>query len=163
MDKSKIITAFIEALFKSEAARIDKSVERLDRENREILKTSNWGFMWQGQRFVPKNSPYRVTNVFALDFSLRHEGNFLLKDIAQVGEDEQMIRETIALLIERCETEQDLRDALPDALVELSPKLMALPREREAGYTLRGNERALRQFTKILDKIHLYAATRMMY
>lgn len=163
MDKVKLITAFLDALFKSEANRIEQSIERLDRENRDIRGSADWGFMWQGQRFVPKTSPYKVIKVPALHFDLRKSGDFLLKDIKQVDDDKQMISQIMHLLIIDCEDEQDLRDALPESLVELSSKLQTLPRTREAGYTIRSNERSVRQFQKMLDKIDFYAATRLMY
>lgn len=163
MDTVKAISAFVDALFQSEENRIEQSIERLDRENRDIRGSAEWGFMWMGQRFVPKTSPYRVIKVPALAFELRRSGEFLLKDITQVNDDKQMIRQVMHLLISDCVTEQDYRDALPDSLVELSPKLQALPRTREAGYTLCGNERAMRQFGKMLDRIDFYAATRLMY
>lgn len=163
MDKVKAVAAFMDALFQSEANRIEQSIERLDRENRDIRGSAEWGFMWQGQRFVPKSSPYRVIKVPALAFELRHSGNFLLKDIKQVDEDRQMISQVMHLLIIDCVTEQDYRDALPDSLVELSPKLQALSRTREAGYTISSNERSMRQFHKMLEKIDFYAATRLMY
>lgn len=163
MDKVKLIASFVEALFKSEANRIEQSIERLDRENRDIRGSNEWGFMWQGQRFVPKSSPYKITSVPSLAFELRKSGNFLLKDIQQVKDDKQMVSQVMHLLIINCETEQDYRDALPDSLVELSPKLQALSRTREAGYTICSDERAMRQFQKMIDTIDFYAATRLMY
>lgn len=158
----KLIDSFMARLFEPEGRRLQKRVNELDRQNGEIRHERAYGFQWHGQRFYAEGSPTRKTSYPALDFSLRNEGNDLIKDREQVLDDKKMIGQVMYLLIKDCPDLQSIRDALPDSLVELSDDLMRLPRQREAGYNIT-DDRQQRQFKKMLDKIDFYAATRMMY
>lgn len=158
----KLIDALADALFKPEARRIQNRVNELDKQNGEIRRAREYGFQWKGMQFRVPGSPTKVLRVPSLDFSLRKEGDALLRDVQAVQDDKQMIKQTMALLLKPCLTLQDFRDALPDSIVELNSQLAALPRERAAGYTIT-DERQSRQYAAMLDKIDFYAATRMMY
>lgn len=158
----KLIDSFMARLFEPEARRLQKVVNELDRQNGEIRHERAYGFQWQGHRFYTEGSPTRRKSYPALDFSLRNEGNNLIKDRNQVEEDKRMVGQVMYLLTKHCHDLQSLRDALPDSLVELSDDLIGMPRQRPAGYTLT-DERQQRQFKQMLDKIDFYSATRMMY
>lgn len=157
-----LIDSFVARLFEPEGRRLQKRVNELDRQNGEIRHERAYGFMWLGRQYFAEGSPIRRTSYPSLDFSLRNEGNDLVKDRKQVEEDKTMIRQIMYLLIKDCPDLQSIRDALPDSLVELSDDLMRMPRQRPAGYTIT-DERQSRQYQKMLDKIDFYAATRMMY
>lgn len=158
----QLIESFMARLFEPEARRLQKRVNELDRQNGEIRHERAYGFQWHGQRFYAEGSTTRRTSFPSLDFSLRDEGNDLLKDRNQVNEDKKLIGQIMYLLIKDCPDLQSIRDALPDSMVELSDDLLRLPRQRPAGYNIK-DERQSGQFKKMLDKIDFYAATRMMY
>lgn len=161
-DLHKLIDSFMTRLFEPENRRLQQRVNELDRQNSEIRRERAYGFQWHGQRFYAENAPTRRTSLPSLDFSLRNEGNDLIKDRNQVDEDSKLIGQIMYLLIKNCPDLQTIRDALPDSLVELSDDLMSMPRQRPAGYSIT-DERQKRQFEKALDKIDFYSATRMMY
>lgn len=158
----KLIDSFMARLFEPEARRLQKRVNELDRQNGEIRHERAYGFQWHGHRFYAEGSTTRRTSFPALDFSLRNEGNDLLKDQNQIEEDKKMVGQVMYLLTKSCTDLQSFRDALPDSLVELSDDLMRMPRQRPAGYTIT-DERQQRQFKQMLDTIDFYSATRMMY
>lgn len=160
--KSQVIDAFVKALFEPEGRRIERMVTELDKTNREVSQSGMWGFMWNGQPFLPSCAPHRPNRFQTLHFSLRHEGDALLKDMKIVEDDKKMIRQMLNLLVKNVDTVEEVRNALPDAVVEMSREMYSYPRTREAGYTLQ-DDRQQRQFIKMLDKIEFYAATRLMY
>ncbi len=161
----ELIGELVKALFEAEERRIDKAIEDLDRSNREVKGHQKHGFMFQGRVFVAKNAPYQRSDAgtVSLAFELHKKGNFLVKDIRTVDDDKKMIEQITYLLIQDCGSIQDLRDALPESMVNLSDELMKYPRLNQEGYTLSGNERAVRQFNKLKDKIDFYTATRLIY
>lgn len=160
-----IVAGIIETLFEPERRRLDKEIERLDKSNREMKKHERWGFMHAGVVYVPKNSPYKrePTGYPTLHFALCRDANSFMHDMQTVENDKQMIKQVCHLLIHSCETWQDMRNALPDSLVELAPSLKELSRTSEEAYTIRHDDRAMRQYTQLLDKIDFYVATRMIY
>lgn len=153
-------------LFKPEARRLEKDIELLDKSNREMKGHERWGFMHAGEVYIPKNSPYlRQGNSYpTLHFALCKQANAFIKDMQAVENDKQMIKQICHLLVHHCDNRQDIRDALPESLIELaSGWFSGYPRTREEAYTIRHDERAMRQYTQLLDKIDLYLATRMIY
>lgn len=152
-------------LFEAEQRRIDRSVEELDRQNREVKGHKTYGFIHQGRVFMPQNNPnipdHRGRE--SLAFPLHKQGNMLVQDLRAVSDDKQMIEQLVYLLIKDCETVQSVRDTLPESLVGLSDELAQYTRLSQEGYTLDGNERAQRQFAKLKDKIDFYTATRLIY
>lgn len=153
-------------LFKPESRRLEMEIERLDKSNREMKQLERWGFMHAGTVYVPKSSPYRQqgTSYPTLHFALCKQANAFIKDVQTVEYDKQMIKQICHLLVHNCENRQDVRDALPEPLVELaSGWFSGYSRTREEAYTIRHDERAMRQYTQLLDKIDFYLATRMIY
>lgn len=161
----EFIGLMMEKLFEAEERRIDRSIEELDRQNREVKGHKTYGFMHQGKVYMPKNNPNIADHRGreALAFTLHKQGNLLVKDIRVVADDKQMIEQLVYLLIKDCESVQAVRDTLPESLVNLSDELAQYTRLSQEGYTLEGDERAQRQFLKLKDKIDFYTATRLIY
>lgn len=62
-----------------------------------------------------------------------------------------------------CTGWQDIRDTLPDFLVDTLAETKALSRTQKEGFTIQGDARALRKFEKLKEKLALYRAGRLMY
>lgn len=158
----KLIESFMARLFEPEARRIQSRVNELDRMNGEIRKERAYGFVWQGQTFRAVGAPHQIRRYPGLDWRLREEGNSLIADQRAVEDDMHDIKQMMFLLLKGCENLQDMRDALPESLVELSSDLMAFSRTREPGYTLT-DERHIRQFKALLGKMEFYSVAKLLY
>lgn len=158
----KFIDGVADKLFEPEARRLQACVNRLDASNAEILRERVYGFRWKGDLFLANGAKVRQNRYPSLDFSLRKEGDALLADRAAVNDDKQMIKQTMWMLLRDCESVQDVRDALPESLVDLSDQLKQLPRQQAYGFTVK-DERQVRQVKAMMDKIDFYSATRLMY
>lgn len=158
----KFIDGVADRLFEPEARRLQACVNRLDASNAEILRERVYGFQWKGSLFLASGANSRPKRYPTLDFSLRKEGDRLLADQAAVQDDKQMVKQTMWMLLRGCESVQDVRDSLPESLVELSDQLKAMPRKQEVAFML-SDERQIRQVKAMMDKIDFYSATRLMY
>lgn len=159
-----ICNNLLKALFEPEDRRLDLCVQSLDSANREIRKHAKWGFMHMGQVFIPNNAPYKREGSYPpLDFSLSRQGNAFLKDVAQVSNDSQAIKQMMVLLLKPCTSLQEMRDALPETLTSMVPEFRGLTRLNDVAFTIRDDVRAMRQFNKLLDKIDFYVATQFIY
>lgn len=164
MNKVNLIEALAVRLFEPEYRRLGKEVERLDKLNQEIRGHRTQGFMLAGQYYFPPDCAYRPqAGQPSLDFSLSFHGQVFLKDKAHVEDDKQLIKQIIHLLIKDCDSIEDVRDALPESLIELSSVLGMIPRTRETAYTISHDPRMMRQYEQLLEKIDFYVATRMIY
>ena len=169
MEVSKL-KAFVEGtskrLFEAEHRRLDKVVELLDRENREIKNYQAEGFLFQGKLYVPKSARYvngKGMSRQSLSFTLQEKGNKLLIDMNAIEHDQKIIEQFLYKTLYNCMTWQDIRDTVPECLVEFWPELAKMPRFHEKGWLAPKDERYRREAEKVLPKIQFYSVTYLMY
>lgn len=163
---TQIIEGLSKVLFEAEYRRLESSVKRLDQQNREILRHVSSGFMHNGVLYRPKDAATIAVGAGAnppLAWELLGSMNEFLADRKVIQTDQKLIEQTLYTLLYQCNDGQELRDSLPECLVSLVPALQSLNRCCNEGFIIRHDERAHRQYLKILPKIEFYSATRLMY
>lgn len=158
----KLVDALIDKLFSSDNARLAGWIDTLVKRNQEAKSIVDNTFLHAGKQyrmstlvgFVPINPTLHPTLLgYMTDY---------MSDEKIVDDEKSFVRQAIVRVIEPCETQQDIRDALPDCLVACIPDLMQLSRIRPEAYTIAHDARAIRQFNKMLPDIQSYAATRLI-
>lgn len=86
----------------------------------------------------------------------------LLNQEQEMERDKVAITQLFTVLIDKCTSEQDLRDALPDMVLPEDLKAR-LPRTRPAAYTLEGNAMQMARYQRQYRKMCQYAAMRLIY
>lgn len=86
----------------------------------------------------------------------------LAKDKAQLQMNHQKIRQGIGMLLRPCKTRQDIRDVLPDTLVNLTD-LKQLTRTREEAYSIAGSGMLKQQYDKTMELVFMYLGTKLLY
>lgn len=165
-----IITHIIATIFAPEDRRLAGWIDRMCKANKEAYRPELGpiagqlqGFIFNGVFYRPSDVTGPISGRKALHMSLWGEMETLEKDKKFVDTDKQFVQQTLYSLLDPCQTEQDIRDALPECLINTLPTTSRLPRTREPAFTIEGNDRAMRQYLKILPKIEVYAAARMIY
>lgn len=157
----------IKRLFAAEERRLNGIVSDLNRKNCEALNKRLYGFRHQGMRFIPQDdlgSAMTTLPLASLAPDLVPQAERLIRDTKQITEDKTMIRQLFVRLLDSCITLQELRDAIPDCAAPLLPELEKVSRANpDPLWTIRHDERAVRQYTKLISKIEMYAVTRMLY
>lgn len=151
----------VDKLFEPEERRLNDLVIELDQANREIKKYTVPGFMHAGEVYVPKGKQ-RPKSVPSLAFTLSRQAAQFVTEHKIVEDDKQLIMQVLWLATKDCETVLDVRNALPETIVNLT-SLKEHPRLNEDGYTLKGNERLYNQYLAMRDKIDVYWACSMIY
>lgn len=163
------IEAISKQLFAAENRRIDRMIEDLNRKNSEIKKKTFFGFMHMGARYIPESckaqaAALRRQPMPTLAFELLAEANEFLNDVKKVELDKEQIKQVLFKLLYPTTTLQEIRDALPDCLVPIAPEISKLSRQTDdPTWFIRNDERALKQYRKILPKIEMYAMSRLIY
>jgi hypothetical protein len=164
-----IVNQIIKVLFASEDRRLTSWIDRMCRRNKEAYRgelpnaAQLQGFIFNGVFYRPSDVTGPISGRKALHASLWSEMETLEKDKKIVDTERDFVRQTLYALMDPCSTDQDFRDALPECLIDTLPQLKRLSRTREPAFTIEGNARAIRQYEKMLPKIEVYAAARMIY
>lgn len=153
----------LDILFEPEIRRLASIVDELDAANREIRGHTVMGFMHNGQAYLPRAATVRPKQFPALAFTLTNRAAVWDKDRRQVGEDKQIIKQVLWLVTKDCTTMGDVRDALPESIIELVPSMANMQRSNEDGYPVKGDPKLYAQYLKIRDMIDVYWACRMIY
>ena len=169
MEVSKL-KAFVEGtskrLFEAEHRRLDKIVEALDRQNREIKGYQVEGFLFQGKLYIPGSARFtnaRGVSRQSLSFTLQDKGNEMLTDYNAIAHDQKIIEQFLYKTLYNCMDWQDIRDTVPECLVEFWPELHKMPRIHERAWLAPKDERYRREAEKLLPKIQFYSVTYLMY
>lgn len=163
------IDAISKQLFAAENRRIDRMIEDLNKKNSAIKKKVLFGFMHMGTRYIPEScktqaAALRRQPMPTLAFELLAEANEFLNDVRKVELDKEQIKQVLFKLLYPANTLQEIRDSLPDCLVPLAPNISKLSRQTDdPTWFIRNDERALKQYRKMLPKIEMYAMSRLIY
>jgi hypothetical protein len=163
----KLITALTGQLFEAEDRRLNGVIVRLNQENKQLTGSRIDGFLYLGQLYMPTGVNTTVADRHqaktALHKSLIEPMERHLKDRKAVADERRIISQMLLTLLSPCRTAQDIRDTLPECLVNCVSGLVSQPRTREAAYTIQDNPRAMRQYEKLLPKMEVYSAARFLY
>jgi hypothetical protein len=159
----KLIDEVIKILFAADDRRLQAWVDRLCEKNQELRREPVIGFLYGGRYFRPSNVVGLVKTKRALDPSMYDQIDAYLDDERQVDKDKAFIRQAMFAVLDPCKDIQDIRDALPECLVDCLPKLKELSRHNQPAFTIQDNPRALRQFNKVLPMMEVYATARMVF
>lgn len=166
VEVNQIISALIEKLFEPEKRRLAATINDLNASNKRLKKLQFDGFLYGGKVYRPSGVSTVVMSAgqanAGLDFSLNHVMESWLRDQKIILDDQAFIKQMLFRLLKPCQSGHQVRNALPECLVGLAG-LGDSTRTDPMGFTLEGDERALRQFAKLLEKMELYAVTRLLY
>ena len=166
MDDLGNSSPLVKELFAAEIRRLDRMLDELGQSNDRLTDGQpSAGFMYRGDFY--KRASYKnptqhgerkplVKQLWTGMEKYQAEKGKLMMDIYKINQ-------MVFRLVKGCTTEQDIRDALPECLVNISPFLRQLSRTNEEGWTLIGEERAIRQFKAVKPLMEFYSATSMLY
>ena len=160
----KMVNSIIETLFAAEKRRLQKWLNDIVTSNYEQHKLSQpVGFIYGGTYYRPD---WQGTGRFpkrALHSSLWDIMDKWLADKAIINDDSQMISQALFGLMENCTTYQEVRDALPECLVNCIDWLKTMTRTRDELWTIAHDPRRLRQYKKLIPRIEDYTVSMLIY
>jgi hypothetical protein len=158
--QQEILSRIMIEVFSADLLNVNKEVASVIHKNRELLGPNTDDGFYFGE------------NWYALPWVRGRKEQSLHPDLypemirvearkKTIGDDWKIIDQVLCRIISPFHTYQDIRDELPEVLVSLVPTLLgAYPRTREPASSIQSDPRALRQYEKVLHKIHSYVAMR---
>lgn len=163
--QQKVINELVRRLFEPDAQRLQKWIDKIDSENRAAQNDNNlMGYVYLGRYYRPSYvQGADPIGVKLIHHTLAGQAEAYLRDEQLVESQKAMVRQGLVLLLEPCQSNQEMRDALPEGVVQLAPELKTLTRQRDEAWTLEDNPRGKRQFDKVRLFLDAYAMARMIY
>lgn len=162
---STMIEGIVEKLFAHEDRRLVGVIDEIETANRFHGKHAEKAFMYGGNLYTNSSADtrYIAANVPTLSLRFTNAMVSYFQDLKQIKADKASIQQMLFRLMHPCETYQDLRDALPETLVEYLPEeSRKLTRTNQDGYNL-PDDRARRQYAKVKERIDFYFSTSLLY
>lgn len=162
-DVQELANSLVEQVFSYEHGFIEEETKGLIIANQALGGTMN-AFVFHGalHACVPQRT-LRGIVVKPLHPSLEDRGERLLSRKTRVDRDHRRITNSLAVVTVKCRSRQDIRDALPETLVNLVPELSQIDRLREEGCLISDNQMLLKQFQDSVTLLLDYQANRLIY
>ena len=166
-DAHRWIDLIIEKLFENDRSKIIDQVIELTQNNNIKKSCSYIGFRHMGNTFLSKGHNHKVKGKQAIIPSLAFElvpvGNKIVQQTNNLDRDEKEIRQILFKLLDHCITVQDIRDSLPEPVVQLFPQLTAMTRRATVAYWMDKDKLTVNEFNRLLPKIEAYAISKLFY
>lgn len=147
----EIINSILTFLFQGETRRHQQCIDHIVSRN-SVRST----FMHGGLTYRPSWIAAGSQRV-SLDENLWPDMDRFLLDKNAVDWDCKAFWQVLFSMVNPCLSLQEVRDTLPDFIVELVPSLKALSRTDTEAFTIDDDPRVLRQYHKYRPKMELYA------
>lgn len=149
------------ALFSHEFKRLKREEISLVQDNAKLQPNAPDGFFFQGLVFtdMADNLSGKKAN---LDLSLYERAGRFVADFTLVKNERDRVKQALSIVTRDCFSNQDLRDALPECIIDIA-LLSHLKRTRPEAFTLDHNRKAYDQYMKLKEKIEFYSTTRLLY
>lgn len=160
-----VIDKIVNTLFEPDNRRLQNWIDKIDGQNREVCNDNTLlGFTYMGRYFRPSHLEGREPfGKKLINEQLVPTIEAFLSDERIVDDDKAMVRQGLSLILDPCKNMQEIRDALPECLVDFLPELKEFERMTTECWTIEENPRARRQFDKVRPKLEAYAVARMMF
>lgn len=163
---SRIIDHILDNLFEPDARRLKLLITELIQKNNEMTGIQADGLMYQGT-WHPNpetGSTPKSPRILAHEGIIPDMEVYARQELALYNE-RMRLKQGLHQVLKNCENTQDIRDALPESLMNLPylTEVSRLPRTRPEGYTLAHSERGQRQFGEIIDRLKYYSVAGLFY
>lgn len=162
-----LIQGIIAQLFVAEERRIKSDLHDIIVENNKLRGCLSNRIMHEGNSYVSdKLSPAQVntkTGTPPTHDDIVPKMEAYVRDVEKLALDKRQIAMVIYRLTDKCESLQELRNALPECMVPMIRALAEFQRTAEPGDNLKDDPRIHKQIMEIMPTIKFYSAARLMY
>lgn len=159
----ELLEVLLRELMDPEEERLSAALDKIVVANQKLGGTMN-GFYHLGTLYSSVK-PYalRGIKVANLHDNLIHEFEQHLSERQQYEADRQRLTQLLTTILPKCRNVQQIRDALPEALVLFVPDLKKRERMDPEGFLLKSNPMLAAQFEEASNIALFYVANRMVY
>lgn len=163
-----LISRIIYKLFENDKEVLDNQIAELTQNNNNKKNSTYIGFRHMGKTFISKGHvPFRNRGkqsiLPSLAFELATAGTKIVQQTNNLERDEKEIRQILFKLLDHCTCKQDIRDSLPEPVVQLFPDIACMPRIVPVAHYMDKDKLTRNEFDRLLPKIEAYAISKLFY
>lgn len=160
--QQSVLSLVVNQITEADTKQFQKEIDSLVTKNKELLGPDTAdGFIYGDRWFTGSGVRGRANQ--SLHPSLVSTASRVMDHLKTVTDDQRIMTQVLGKLVESCHTMEDMRNELPEVVISLDPSMwMGLSRTREPAQSIRHDARAVRQYEKVLGKIHSYCAMRFL-
>ncbi len=150
-------------LFESEEKRMNAWMLSLCIKHASLVGGDCFGFKYKGERYIPEEYQHfmkKTKELPTLNITLSQKVIEFYTEIQRLGKDKAQIRQLFSVLLMRCESRQNVRNALPECVVALLELQDEYPREFPETDLL--NPVVIEQYHRLLPKIQMYSVVHLI-
>jgi len=157
------VESLLSLLTQYEKKRIRENVDKLIDAN-QALTGNNLGFYYAGERFYDSRAPYLAGNSFPdIHPSLERQAEILFEDKQKLEQDSHKIKQSLTVVFRKCRSQQDVRDVLPDTVVNALSLFRGMKRTRPEGFILEDGSYLKKQYERAMQIAEYYIINRLIY
>lgn len=163
-----VVWSLVKALISADSKLVHGEIDELINQNNLILNAQHRGFCYNGLYYKSSigDSPVAILQDMGYDPVLSKQLVSRVDKLAdrwrQIETDRELLTRLFRDLTAPCRSIQDLRDALPECVIQFDPALQGMPRTREEAYTVRCDAALRLRYGMALERIHTYAAMHLL-
>lgn len=162
-----IIDKIISKLFENDKETLQNQVNELTQSNNIKKNSTYMGFRHMGKTFLSQihvnRTKGRQSILPSLAFELATEGTKIVQQTNNLERDEKEIRQILFKLLDHCICKQNIRDSLPEPVVQLFPDIACMPRIAPVAHYMDKDKLTVNEFNRLLPKIEAYAISKLFY
>lgn len=161
MFRSNMANMVMDNLLKSETERLKKTIIDIIIAHTDLTNTD--GFYFDGSvRSLVQGASHAALNKVPLHDSLKPEMAEYIKQERMLARDRAKIAQGLAVLLRSVRNNQDVRDALPELLVQFAPvAVSSLQRQLPEAHNLT-SVLHIRQFEQTKEMLYFYLGSRLL-
>lgn len=163
----KWIDYIIEKLFENDKKVLSAQVVELTQNNNAKKSKDHIGFRHMGKTFLSEGHTARVRGkqsiIPSLAFELAPIGNKIVQQTNNLERDQKEISQILFKILCNCTNRQEIRDSLPEPVVQLLPELNGITRQAAVADYMAKDKLTLTEFNRLLPKIEAYAISKLFY
>lgn len=156
------VSFLLNALFKAEERRTTSLIKTLCDEATSVSKKKYEGFVYQGVSYTCSNERKKL-GIYPLPFQLTETCTAFISEIRKVDNDRVRIKQLLIKIINNCSTPQEIRDSLPDCLVNLTSLKDYDRIHLNMFYLIESDKYNLAEYKKLLPVIEAYSVSHLIY
>jgi hypothetical protein len=158
-----LINGLVHNVLLEERKRQDEIKFKLIAQNHE-LGGHRYGFYFKSVLFLNVTPRYaRGEPIKEIHLDLKEQAQSYWEMQAKLGKDERKLRQALSIVCAKCQSSQDLRDVLPDVLVNEIPEFKRHPRKNPTGFLLENHPLLHPQYLKAMEIAEYYTALRLIF
>lgn len=163
-----VLEQILDRLYETDHARLDEQCLTLMLKQSNFTSTGVAGITYGGKiyttrQYQPMLASYSKEYTPVVDASLQDEFLPHVQAVELLNQEKQSLRQSLVVVLRRCNEDQDVRDMLPDCATKGIADIGTLERTRPVGFLFSGSPQLAERYRKTVEKMEMLSIVKLFY